>query len=496
MTLPPDGFSAGPRRRRRPSPVIVVLLAGLVAAAAVAVAWFLEADPAGREAAEPRGRPRDGRPVEREPEQDDPLLEALEELLRGGGLPGDEELAECVAAGGPPGPGVPTAGGIRAEVRAVARQVERIRELRFEDRVEPEFVTPEEMARRVRRLFEEEYTPALAEADRRILGALGAVPRDVDLRELRGRALEGQVAGFYIPSTGELVVRSSGEGLEPLDRVTLAHELEHALADQRFDLPIPERLRVGHEDADLAGLALVEGDATLTMQRYALGLPFADQLALFDPAALAQAGAGLKGLPPYLQRELLFPYEGGLRFVCALFSAGGWDAVDGAYAEPPASTSQILFPERYARRQDPVDPADPARPGPRWSAEPARSFGAVNLLWLFEAPGGAPQRAVAAPLRSAGAWGGGEVHLWTRGPRSAVAMALAERPGTDLLCRGVTAWYRAAFPGAEPVSTRPGERLAVQGGAQDALVACTEDQVLVAIAPDLDTARAMAAGPP
>jgi hypothetical protein len=60
-----------------------------------------------------------------------------------------------------------------------------------------------------------------------------------------------------------------------------------------------------------------------------------------------------EGTPEILQDELLFPYEQGAVFVQALIADGGWEAVDAAYANPPASTEQILHPEKYLAGEAP-----------------------------------------------------------------------------------------------------------------------------------------------
>lgn len=43
----------------------------------------------------------------------------------------------------------------------------------------------------------------------------------------------------------------------------------------------------------------------------------------------------------------MFPYSVGTQFANVLFQAGGWKAVDQAYANPPVSSEQIMHPERY-----------------------------------------------------------------------------------------------------------------------------------------------------
>jgi hypothetical protein len=309
--------------------------------------------------------------------------------------------------------------------------------------------------------------------------------------ELRQEALEGQVAGFYVPETKELVVRSSGD-VGAVEQVTLAHELEHALADQELDLPLSEDPDPSRADQDLASLALVEGDATLTMQQYALRyLGLDEQLSLASDPTVLQAQQQLEQLPHYLQQELTFPYVQGLEFVCDLYSRGGWEAVDQAYAKPPTSTDQILFPERYRAGEKAADPPDPGSLEEPWDHELSSSFGAAELKWLFAAPGGDTSAALPDPEAAAAAWGGGELDLWTNGDQSAVGVALVQRSGESGLCEAVTGWYEAAFPDASEGSTEGDEALVSDGAQQDAVVSCSGDDVRVGIAPNVDGARSL-----
>jgi hypothetical protein len=416
------------------------------------------------------------------------------------------ELGESIGGGGSQGlfgclfPDQPLSGPplgdgtVEEQVQAIADQVERLRELAFTEPVEPEFVSPQESTDLVQDLFLEEYTEAIGDVEERLLTTVGAIPEGTDLRSLRSDLLGQQVAGFYDPETGQLVVRQAGEDLSPTDRVVLAHELDHALTDQALGLPVPDDLRAGREDADLAGSSLAEGDATLLMQQFSASLPLGEQLQGLDPSAFIeaiQAQAGLANLPPYLQSELTFPYEDGMSFACDLYQDGGWAAVDRAYRDPPDSTLEILFPERYREGFAPVDPRDPELRLKAWRATAFVQMGAAPLLWLFQAPGGDPDAALADPRASVEAWAGGEIHLWTNGPDTAVAMLLAEQPGRDTLCADVGEWYGASFQDDREVRTAGGG-LEVTGGAQDAVVACTADEVRVGIAPDLRTARLLA----
>jgi hypothetical protein len=58
------------------------------------------------------------------------------------------------------------------------------------------------------------------------------------------------------------------------------------------------------------------------------------------------------------------------------------------------------------------------------------------------------------------------------------------------LCDAVARWYEAAFGGRD-TGVRPGESLALDGEAQDAVLSCRGTEVRLGIGPDLATARAL-----
>jgi hypothetical protein len=377
----------------------------------------------------------------------------------------------------------------RELVSSIKKKVAKLRELRFKEPVDVSFLTDAQLNRRVTQLFAKEYSSRDAELEGRILEMLGAVPRGSDMRALREEALEGQVAGFYVPETGELVVGKTGGG-GPSEQVTLAHELEHALADQNFDLPVESETDPARADADLAELSVIEGDATLTMQKYSLlNLGLSEQLEMASDPSVVKSQAQLERMPNYLRQELLFPYIDGMNFVCDRFRDGGWKAVDRAYARPPASSDQLLFPERYDPSARPaVAPSLAHLPSP-WTSAQTRSMGAAELKWLFAAPGDDADEALSDPLGAAKAWAGGEVELWMKRGDSALGVSLVDRGGD--LCGSIETWYDAAIDGDDDAPKEDEEAMARDGNRQDAALECSDNEVRLAIAPSLDLARTL-----
>ena len=422
----------------------------------------------------------------------------LDDLFSEGGggldslLGGDiEQLARCIQQAGPAGNADVPDGSADDQIAQISDTVEALRSLSFDEEPSPDFLDDARITERLAAEVREEYDEGDADADRRMLAALGAVPPTLDLIELQTELLTAQVAGFYDPDNGELVVRgaASDDGLDAAAQTTLAHELEHALADQAFGLPVDVTEDVTDSDAALAALAVVEGDATLTQQQFTVvGLTIAEQLGLnTDPGAI-DAQRQLADVPHYVAQSLQFPYLAGLRFACARYLDGGWEAVDDVYDTLPTTTAEILDPRRYGTPA--VDPRDPGRLRGDWELRRTTTLGAADLLWLFEAPGGETTRGLDEPRERALAWTGGELALWTDGRESAVGVALTQEADGPL-CDAVATWYERAFPDATDAPVRRDERMIREGPSQTAVLTCADTHVRLGIAPDLSTARAL-----
>jgi len=55
-----------------------------------------------------------------------------------------------------------------------------------------------------------------------------------------------------------------------------------------------------------------------------------------------------------MRAPLLSAYVDGLGFAAHLHGAGGFARIDRAHVDPPASTEQVLHPERFAKRDQPI----------------------------------------------------------------------------------------------------------------------------------------------
>jgi hypothetical protein len=237
-----------------------------------------------------------------------------------------------------------------AEVAEVGR-------VSFKTPVRFEYMGREGLRRYVADLIEEEYPAAEAEADGRTLVAFDLLPPGTDLRALRARVLEDNVVGFYDerPEKRRLYVVSEDKRLTPMNQLVLAHELRHALQDQYMGVHDLLDAEVSdYDDRQLALLSLLEGDATFVMEKFLLKRMPGGEDAM---AALGQdsgvfglgqmAAAPVPGAPPIVRDQLVLPYFAGRDFVQAVFRRRGFEGMKAAWAQPPASTEQVLHPEKY-----------------------------------------------------------------------------------------------------------------------------------------------------
>jgi hypothetical protein len=434
--------------------------------------------------------PQDSAPQDRSPDDQGSqgLNDLLQRLMGSAGLPNLDPacMADLLGKQGPASHSIE--GDVRQQVEEIKPLVEQQRGLKYAKDVQPVFQSSSEFEQQLSQKTQAEYPDAQADLDGRLLGLLGAVPKGTDMKALQTELMAGQVAGYYDPDSGELVVRTP-DGSSSLDangQVTLAHELDHALTDQVLGLP--DTAKPGQSDADLAQLGLVEGDATLLMEQFSLGsVSLLDQLGAAMSPDAAAAQQQLDGAPPYLRNQLMFPYLSGLSYVCRLYAAGGWPAVDAAYRDLPQTTAELLYPDRAGVA--PEDPGAIASPGGGWTEAQKDTLGAAQLLWLFQAPGGDEGKAVADAAKAAQHWAGGDLALFTSGEQSALGLALVDTADGGTLCHAVGDWYAAAF---SATSTEQAGTTVMTGDDQVGVLRCAGREVRLGIAPDKSSAATLA----
>ena len=236
------------------------------------------------------------------------------------------------------------------------------RGLQPEEPVDRAFLTVAEVKQRVLDDFEEDYSQAEAADDTRVLAAFGLIEPSLDLYNLYVRLYSEGVAGFYDPDTDELVLVSEAQGLNAYERTVFAHEFNHALQDQVFDIRgsgFSEEMYDLDSEKYEAVQAVLEGDASLLEEQYKDTLSAAEQRE-YDEAVNAQDVSLYLEMPQYLLYDFIFPYQQGLEFVRRYYDEGGWAAVDALWTNLPVSSEQILHPERYDAGDVPVVVARPA----------------------------------------------------------------------------------------------------------------------------------------
>lgn len=303
----------------------------------------------------------------------------------------------------------------KLSVERVARRVEGIRELRFDGLPRLQRVSADQARAAVLTELDRTVPRSEQDAGERLLKLLGLLPTDASLRETLARATASEVGGYYVPRTDTLaLVRDAGlEGV--LGEVALAHELVHALEDQRFGLEPGGGML--WRDRATARSGLAEGTATLAMVDYlAQSQGAGDELpAELRERVLEQIGEltipAAGGLPRYVRESLVFPYAAGAALVNRIQSEGGWAAVDEAYGDRPVlSSEQLMHPEKYDSDEKPVTVRLPDLAGllPDGASELTRGDLGEFDSEQFLREGNGRERSG----RAAAGWGGSAFELW------------------------------------------------------------------------------------
>jgi len=239
--------------------------------------------------------------------------------------------------------------------------------LPIEHTVKRKLISRDEVNQYLRERFDEDEGRKRMERSEIVLKKFGLLDRDFHLGPFLLSLLTEQIAGFYDNKTKTVNLL---DWIEPDEqKPVLAHELTHALQDQKVGLTKwsavsldgpshnvqEDNKHLQVDEADTARSAVAEGQAMAVFVDYTLrpsGKTIADSPGIMD--RLKEQVADTSGspimarAPLLLQESLLFPYSEGLNFEQAiLVKAGKEAAFAGVLANPPSSSFEIMHPAAY-----------------------------------------------------------------------------------------------------------------------------------------------------
>jgi hypothetical protein len=235
--------------------------------------------------------------------------------------------------------------------------------------VKGKFETRADINKMLRKKFDEDKDTKKMERDELVLKKFGLLDHDFHMRPFLLSLLTEQIAGFYDNKTKEMTLLD----WVPMEQQVpvMAHELTHALQDQRVGLEkwddqekegtakdvAEDNAHIAVDEVDTAREAVLEGQAMVSFADYLINKELPGKT-LKDKPELAQMlmnGAGdssdspvLARAPLLLQQALLFPYKEGLGFETAVLTQRGVTrAFAGVLDAPPSSSFEILHPDKY-----------------------------------------------------------------------------------------------------------------------------------------------------
>ncbi|MGE0878997.1 MAG: hypothetical protein AB7L13_18880 [Acidimicrobiia bacterium] len=344
------------------------------------------------------------------------------------------------------------------QVKPIANFVETERSLFFKHPVPVEYLEDAAFRARIDKLngggskSDKAKDAATDDADTAMFRALGLASGSSSVAN-QSDVLTGEgVLAFYSFGDRKIVVR--GTTLDLATKVTLAHELTHALDDQHFDL-VRTRTEAG---SSLASLALIEGNAVAVEQSYIGQLSEADQETYYRTVEdqLGTYDTNTKDVSTALQDLFEAPYRLGPALIAVIREANGPGAINDALRNPPQSEEQVLVPTKYLTNDRPKAVGTPSlTAGETLNADAHHDepFGAFGLYIVLAARID-PKIAFAA----AQGWGGDDYVQFTKAGQQCVRMAFAgDAPAdTDRIAAAFDQWI-ATRPAGNPGTVRHGE---------------------------------------
>jgi len=303
------------------------------------------------------------------------------------------------------------------QIAPIANEVERIRGLSFEHPVPVEYLGDAAFRKRVTDDSDQsERDVADEQRAEAQLRAVGLITAAVDLGDATDAATETGVLAYYDTETEKVTVR--GKQLDTMAKVTLAHELTHALDDQHFDLDALDR--AAHKAHATTVLdALVEGDATRVEGEYVRRLSGDErdeyESSRGDTGASIEEERDAADIPAAVDVFFGSPYLLGVQMVQVAAHDGGNESVDGLFGDPPRSELAFIDAGSVASSDLPLTvPPPPIEEGEQRSGR-RDSFGAFALYLLLSTA-----MDPAAAFDTVHGWGGDAMVTVKRGDETCV----------------------------------------------------------------------------
>lgn len=335
------------------------------------------------------------------------------------------------------------------------KYVERHRGLRFKHPIPVKFLDDKAFNKQVT-VSDKDLTKTDRKYNKQLAGdlyAVGLIGPGVDLLAANNAVSTADVTGFYDDETKHMVIR--GKKLNNTEvRVTVVHELTHALQDQYFNLPKLDNA-VTSSGAELALTALIEGDATWVEESYVATLSKAEQDKYYGDAGTAIDEAPKPGdVPPAVDLLSSAPYDLGYFFVDYLRSNGGTGALNRAFERPPPTDEQVFDPLAFVDHEAPKTPRPPALAAGEKKRGSPDELGAYELFLVL-----ASRLDTRTALRAATGWNGDQYRPYAKADQECIRDAVVTDGSRDAreLTSGITAWIAKGSTGAATVAKKGDE---------------------------------------
>src|ERR1700730_16438119 len=156
-----------------------------------------------------------------------------------------------------------------AALRSIEAQVEQIRGLQPLAEPDLRVLDHDSLHAYLADQFQKDYLPSERESDQKELVALGLIKPTDDLVQIQLDLLSDQVVGVYDSDAKSMFLLADQGTFGPAERMTFAHEFNHALQDQHFDLNKIAPKHPDSNDHSLAVHAVIEGDAIMLQTLWA-----------------------------------------------------------------------------------------------------------------------------------------------------------------------------------------------------------------------------------